>query len=342
MNRVIIFAPNWLGDAVMALPAITDVRRGLPHGIVAVAARRSVAPLFGMVPAVDHVITIAKGARPLFFRVRADCSADRHERRPRFDAAIILPNSLHSALVAFRAGIPERWGYRSDCRGPLLTRPVDPAPAGTHQIDCYQGLVNALGFPQVAAEPRLEVSAEVRDAAAALLTQAGWDGRQGLAALAPGAAYGSSKRWSPESFAALARALSADALLPILVGSAADLATGSEIEAALEGATKILNLIGQTDLPTLAGVLASARLTVSNDSGPAHLAAALGVPVTTLFGPSDERIVAPRPARPDRPAAVVTHPVWCRPCWLRECPLDHECMRGIRVDAVLNAARRMA
>ena len=103
-----------------------------------------------------------------------------------------------------------------------------------------------------------------------------------------------------------------------------------------------MNLIGKTDVPTLAGVLTAARMLVANDSGALHLAAAVGTPVTAIFGPTDERITAPRPAHPSRSAAVVlTHPVWCRPCGLRECPLDHACMRGIEVTAAVDAAMRV-
>ena len=341
MNHVIIFAPNWLGDAVMALPAIADVRRASPDAAIAVAARRSVAPFFEMVPEVDEVITIEGGARPLLFRLRGDREARGHTPNPRFDTAILLPNSFRAALIALRAGIPERWGYRSDFRGPLLTRAVDRAPAGTHQIDSYQRLVQALGFPQVPAEPRLEAPADAKAAAACLLADAGWDRRTPIAVLAPGAAYGVSKRWPPASFAALARAMVGDGLWPVMVGGTADIPTGRDIETALDGCNTVLNLIGRTDLSTLAGVLAGARVLVSNDSGPMHLGAALGVPVTALFGPTDERLVGPRSARGSRPSVVLTHQVWCRPCWLRECPLDHGCMRGIRVDEVFEAARRM-
>jgi lipopolysaccharide heptosyltransferase II len=330
VQHVIIFAPNWLGDAVMALPAIADVRRGSPDAAIAVAARRSIAPFFEMVPEVSRVIIIEKGIRPLLHPFRGDG-----------EVAILFPNSFRAALIALRAGIPERWGYRSDCRGPLLTRAVDRPPAGTHQIDSYQRLVHALGFPRLPAEPHFELPAHARAAAARLLEEAGWDGRTPIAALAPGAAYGVSKRWPPASFAALAGELAAAGLRPIMVGSTADVATGRDVESALGGAGTVLNLIGRTDLPTLAGVLATARVLVSNDSGPMHLGAALGVPVTALFGPTDERVVGLRAARRSQPSVVVTHHVWCRPCWLRECPLDHDCMRGISVKQVFEAARLM-
>ena len=318
MNRLVIFAPNWLGDAVMALPAVADVRRASPGVTIAVLARPAVAELFGMVPEVDEVID-EKGVGSLF------------------ETALLLPNSFRSALLARRAGIPERWGYRADCRGPLLTKAIDRAPARIHQVESYQRLVRALGYPNGPGEPRITVTDEVRAAAARALRDAGWDGAP-IVACAPGAAYGGAKRWPPKYFAELARSLAGDGVRPVLVGSAADAATGREIESALADQPVVLNLIGRTGVPTLAGVLAIARALVSNDSGAMHLGAAVGTPITAVFGPTDERVTSPRSiARTE----VLTHPAWCRPCGLRECPLDHRCMHGVRVDLVAASARRM-
>jgi heptosyltransferase-2 len=324
VNRIIIFAPNWLGDAVMALPAIRDVRRGAPGATVAVVARRSIARLFDLVHEIDEVVADRDGDLLSVLRQTAEP----------FDAAILLPNSFRSALTALRAGIRERWGYRTDLRGPLLTRAVDRAPAGMHQVARYQQLVRGLGFPNGSAVPSLEVDANAREAAARLLQTAGWDGATPLVALAPGAAFGSAKRWPSERFAALARALVGDGVRIILVGSMADASTGRAVESALGDSSSVLNVIGQTELPTLAGLLARTRALVSNDSGAMHLGAALGVPVTAVFGPTDERLTAP----PN--AVVLSHSVWCRPCHLRRCPIDHRCMRGVQVDAVLHSARR--
>jgi heptosyltransferase-2 len=176
----------------------------------------------------------------------------------------------------------------------------------------------------------------VRAAGERLLVDAGWNGSSPLVALAPGAAYGGAKRWPPESFAQLAAALAGDGVMCLLVGSAADANTAREVKAA-SPLVRTLDLVGRTDLPTLAGVLTHCRTLVTNDSGAMHLAAAAGVAVTAVFGPTNER--ATRPLGPAH--VVVTHPVWCRPCMLRECPIDHRCMRGVRVAAVLDAARRM-
>jgi len=332
MTRLLIVAPNWLGDAVMALPAIADVRRGSPDARIAVVGPPAVASLFRMVRDVDDVLE--KGAVPLF-----PGEAPKKGYGPFFDAALLLPNSFRSAFDVARGRIPERWGFRSDGRRLLLTHAVPRPPSGTHQVDCYQHLVQALGFPNGVREPRLTVTPELRAAGARALVDGGWDGTAPLVALAPGAAFGGAKRWPPEYFADLIGGLARDGVRSVLVGSAADEPTVRDILSALgPGRSSPLNLVGRTDVPTLAGLLTCARALVTNDSGAMHLAAAVGVPVTAVFGPTDERLTAPRATAAH---AVLTHPVWCRPCMLRECPLDHACMRGVAVDAVADATRRM-
>jgi heptosyltransferase-2 len=332
-HRLVIVAPNWLGDAVMALPAVADVRTGWPDTSLTVAARSTIAPLFAMVPGVNAVLTL-------------DSRGTRLPERE-FDAALLLPNSFHAALVALKARIPERWGYRTYGRGPLLTRAVARSAARPHQVHEYQQLVAALGFVNGSSSPHLPASAANVDRGAAALESLGWDGRVPLVALAPGAAYGGAKRWPAVSFAELATALGSDGVATVMVGAAADAAVGAEVIAAAgTGARWLLNLIGRTDLPALAGVVMNCRAVVANDSGVMHLAAALGVNVTAIFGPTDERVTSPRPGvegTPDTPSeqiAILTHPVWCRPCRLRECALDHRCMRGVGVQAALDATRR--
>jgi heptosyltransferase-2 len=343
VDRLVILAPNWLGDAVMALPAIADVRRAAPDATIVVAARPAIAPLFRLVPAVNETIVLERPVSIVNVARWRELAAEIGGQG--FDTALLLPNSIHAALLARRAGIPNVWGYRTDWRGALLTRAIHRT-SGLHQVEYYQQLVHALGFPNGPIEPRLVVTAEARAAAAHLLTEAGWDGASPLVALAPGAAYGGAKRWPPASFAELARALSADGVRILMIGSGADAATGGEVARAFHGDPEsvalhsgraaIIDVMGRTDLPTLAGVLARCRALVTNDSGAMHLAAAVGVSVTAVFGPTDEHATRPMGDAHE----VLIHRVWCRPCMLRECPIDHRCMRGIGVAAVLDAARR--
>lgn len=324
--RVVVFAPNWLGDAVMALPAIADVAAAEATGVLDVAARPSVAPLFAMVPRVAR--TIALGGEPASVRTLAE---------GRYDAALLLPNSFNTARLARSAGIPERWGYRADFRSLLLTRGVT-RPERVHQSEFYRHLVRELGYAPAPDRALLHVDEPHRIGGRQLLEREGWNGRAHLVALAPGAAFGGAKRWPAASFAAVVDELSRDGVCAVVVGSTADGGAARDV-LALMRTGQAINLVGRTDLPTLAAVLSHCRALVTNDSGAMHFASALGVPVTAMFGPTREHETHPNgPA----PHVVLTHSVWCRPCMLRECPLTQRCMTGIGVDQVVEATRRLA
>jgi len=319
--RLLVFAPNWLGDAVMALPALSELRAHLPEAAIDVAARASVAPLFTMVPTVNGVVALDRGPDRL--------------RQGQYEAALLLTNSFNTARVAWRAGIPERWGYRRDFRTLLLTKSLTP-PTRVHQTEYYRHLVRALGFGgDSPVEPRIELTESHREAGAALLHEQGYTGRVPLIAVAPGAAFGGAKRWPASSFAALIDGLMNDGLRSVLIGAPADRTAATEVVMAAQSSPAPLNLVGQTDLPTLAGVLAKCHSLVTNDSGAMHFAAALGLPVIAMFGPTREQETHPS----GRNHAVLTHDVWCRPCMLKECPLTHRCMTGITVRDVLAATR---
>jgi heptosyltransferase-2 len=322
-ERLLVFAPNWLGDAVMALPAIADVRRARPDTVIDVAARPSIAPLLMLMPGIDRGVTIGP-ANDSTSTVRAG----------RYDAALLLPNSFKSAWIARRADVPERWGYRTDCRSALLTRSFPP-PVRVHQAEYYQRLTTALGFAPGPLEPRLVVPEEVRVRGATCLAGHGWDQRAPLMAVAPGAAYGGAKRWPAERFAAVIDTLAQEGVRAVLVGAAADVPTGREVVSNLRSEPPI-DLIGATDLPMLAAILVHCRGLVTNDSGAMHVASALGVNVTAVFGPTNEHET--RPLGSGRLSVVHSH-VWCRPCMLRECPLTHRCMTGVTPDRVVNEAR---
>jgi heptosyltransferase-2 len=177
------------------------------------------------------------------------------------------------------------------------------------------------------------------------LISSGWDPAVPLVAIAPGAAYGGAKRWPPAYFAELIDGLAADGVQCVMIGAAGDAATANDVARAFQARDRgperaaLLDLVGRTDLATLAGVLANCRTLVTNDSGAMHLAAAIGIPVAAMFGPTNDLATNPRTPNPESRTTVLTHPVWCRPCMLRECPLDHRCMRGIGVATVLEAAR---
>lgn len=329
-RRLLVLAPNWLGDVVMALPLVSDLRRAWPDTTIVVAARASVAPLFAMVSAVDDVVTL--GHEDDVARLRDG----------RFEAALLLPNSFSSAWLVTRAHVPERWGFARDLRSPILTKAIRRPRNYGHQAEYYQALGTALGIPAGPPFASIAVSADVRAAAHNLLRASGVAERRPFVVFAPGAAYGRAKQWPPRYFAELATQFEADNVATVLIGAKGDVAACAEVAQH----ARAVDLAGRTDLPTLAGLLAEARAVVANDSGAMHLAAAVGAPVTAIFGPTNERRTSPLRAGPDAPAPIiVSTDVWCRPCMLRECPIDHRCMTRIsatRVHAATAAHTRSA
>ncbi len=334
-RRVLVMAPNWLGDSVMALPAVQTLRDHLPQAHVIVAARPSVAPLYAMVPGVDAVVRLeARGGLSHLGQWRRDAARLAEER---LDLAVLLPNSFLSAWTVAQANIPERWGFATDLRGRYLTRAFRRPAQSLHQADYYLALLTAAGLSPSERVARVVVPQTALDVAAALVPAGTY------VVLAPGAAYGRAKQWPPERFAALARTLwRGRGVASVLVGAGGDAAAGVELRRALgEGpggddtAAAMVDLIGKTDLPALAAVLAGARAVVANDSGAMHLAGAVGAPVVAIFGPTNEQQTAPLRAALDAPPHhLAIHHVWCRPCMLRECPLGHMCMRGVSTDDV--------
>ena len=321
--RLLVRAPNWLGDAVLSLPAVRDVRRNFPGSRIEILARPWVAPLYGAVSEVDAV------------RESRGVGADAIAVRGAFDAAVILPNSFASALSVWRAAIPQRWGYATDLRGPLLTRHprVPAAVRGRSQVYYYRAMLAGVGLdvsPEADASLRCPEDWTARGSA--LLGGGGgpWIG------LNPGASFGPAKRWAPERYAAAGELLArrTGARIAIL-GGADERALGEAIAAGMRAPVRVL--CGQTTLPELVGVLSRLRLLVTNDSGPMHVAAALGVPLVAVFGPTDWRETAPVGGR----HRVVREPVPCSPCLLRECPIDHRCMKRIPVDRIVSEARSL-
>jgi heptosyltransferase-2 len=315
-----------LGDAVMALPAMASVRAAYPAAHLAVAAIPAIAPLFleDTSARPDEVITL---------NVEREVS---QLREGRYDAIVLLPNSFRSAWNARRATIGGRWGFAAGFRSPLLTRRVKRPGGHLHQADYYRALVAGLGMTADAELPRVRVRARTGQRAAAVLADAQIPESAAIVGLAPGAAYGHAKRWPPPRVAELiARLVRERDAVCVMVGAAGDREAGREIESLLPAGVRAVNLIGRTDLRVFAGVLARCRSFVSNDSGAMHLAAALGVPVTAIFGPTDERATAPLGNHD-----VLLHPVFCRPCMLRECPIDHRCMKRIGVDRVFDSVSR--
>lgn len=338
---VLVFSPNWLGDAVMALPALADVRRQFPAARLVVAARESVASLYGLTPGVDAVVPLEWTGRALALgRRRRDL---RRLRAVRADVAILMPNSFASAWMAMRAGVRDRWGYAADLRRPLLSRAVAPPAVRRHQAEYYRCLVRALGVENRATEPEITVPDALVASARGLLQARGWDGARPLVAVAPGAAYGTAKRWPPAHYARLISTLVSErGAYCVLIGGPADRETTGWVRGLVgaEARASVADLAGATTLETLTGVLRLADACVSNDSGAMHVAGAVGVPLVALFGPTRERETAPLTRVGARAEVLINH-VWCRPCMLRQCPIDHRCMTGLAPDRVAAGVARV-
>jgi heptosyltransferase-2 len=315
---VVVLAPNWLGDAIMALPAIRDVCGHFAGRPVSIAARPSIAAVFRAVPGIDRIIVLERGQEP---------------SQLQGDVGILLPNSFRSAWILKKAGIKDRWGYRSDFRGPLLTRSV-PKPKGRVSFpEYYSNLVRQLGVATGPLTAQLHVPAATRAAALSLLERHGWQPGQRLVGIAPGAAGGHAKRWSPKRYAELTRLLTDAGVACVILGRSEDRDAARDI--------KGIDLIGQTDLTMLMGVVSWCEVVVANDSGAMHLAGGLGVRVVGIWGPTDERYSIPvTPHEDARTVAAISESAFCRPCFLADCPIDHRCMKRISTARVHDAVRR--
>jgi heptosyltransferase II len=314
-ERILVRAPNWLGDVVLSLPALRDLARNHPRARLEVLARPAVAELYGAVPEVH-------GAR-----LSTDLRGDAAAVRGAFDLGVLFTNSFGSALALRLGGVPQRWGYGTEGRGPLLTRRarVPAAVRGRSQVYYYRAMLAGLGL-RVSAEPdaSLHAPAHWLEAADRLLGPGAWVG------LNPGAAYGAAKRWPAARFAAVGDALAGSTGAQVAVlGTGAERPLADEVAAAMRHPARVL--AGETRLAELVGVLARLDVLVTNDSGPMHVASALGTPVVAVFGPTDERETAPAgPAE----ARLAREPVPCAPCGLRACPIDHACMRRVGAERV--------
>jgi heptosyltransferase-2 len=333
--RVMIRATNWLGDAVMSLPAIRVIRETLPHAHLAVVARPWVGDLYAREKAIDRVIPYT--AKSLVEK-RAFAKRLRVER---FDAAILLQNAFDAALMAWMAAIPRRIGYNRDGRGLLLTDAVrvpEPGDIPRHERFYYLEMLRRIGmierFPECETI-RLDGAA---DACAAGLRRMAELGIEGPAVgVSPGAAYGNAKRWFPERFAESARILASEACGRVLLfGSAAERDLCEQVARSISS-SPVRNLAGETKLTEFIELAAACRVFLTNDSGAMHVASALGVPTVAVFGATDDVTTGPTGAN----AKVVREHAECSPCLLRECPIDHRCMTRVSAARVVEAARKL-
>jgi len=336
--KLLVRATNWMGDAVMSIPALEAIRGRWPQAEIAILARPVVAELYAGQGFADRVLVFDHAGRHRGVWGRARLAAEL--RRERFDIALLLQNAFEAAWLVWRARIPVRIGYNRDARGFLLTRALDvpqPGEIPAHESFYYLELLRRAGWIErlgPRGEIRLRIEADAREQAEDVLRRAGARAGALRIAFAPGASYGSAKCWLPERYAELADRLIAefDADV-ILFGTAAERSIVQRIVAAMRH--RPVALVGETRAGELPALLAQCRLFIGNDSGAMHVAAAAGLPVVGIFGPTDAAGTAPV----TRQFRLVREPVSCSPCFLRHCPVDHRCMRRVEVNAVYEAAR---
>lgn len=310
--RILVRSSNWLGDAVMSVPAVRRIKRGRPDAYLAVLTWSKLGDFWKSLPEVDEVISIEP--RESVYRVAKKI-------RGRFDAAILMPNSPRTGLEVWLAGVPRRVGYHRPWRDFLLNQfirqPLAPRPI-SHQSNHYLYLAERIGAdideplpPLAPAEPEFNIGG-----------------------LCPGAEYGPAKRWP--HFGDVAKRLSEEFGLHWLIfGTSEELSLGHELAKQLGSAAT--DLTGKTNLSELMQSLRRCRLLLTNDTGTMHLAAYLGVPTVSVFGSTEPGLTGPI----GEGHIVLRHHVECSPCFLRECPLDFRCMNAVTVAEVVAAASRM-
>jgi lipopolysaccharide heptosyltransferase II len=336
--KILVRATNWIGDAIMAIPALRAVRARFPEARIAIVARPYVADIYRGQKICDDLIPYdPKGVHAVLSgRERLA----RELRAKEFDIALLLQNAFDAAWLAWRAGIPERIGYARDGRSLLLTKRIPVPKRGEippHEQFYYLELLRRTGWIESLPSEsfvRLDITEDQRRRAEQTLSAAGARHNVLRIAIGAGASYGSAKCWPPERFASFVNRfrLHTDAEV-IFFGTASEQMVSEAIAAGIEGPS--ISLVGKTEIVDLPALLSRCQIFVGNDSGAMHVAAAVGLPVVAIFGPTDPQGTAPITSR----CTVVQERPYCSPCFLRRCPIDHRCMTAVTPDAVESAAR---
>ena len=322
IGSLAIRLPNWLGDTVMAEPAVRALRRAHPAARVLLAGPW--ATVFSGQGMADTLVTYPRawGGR---------LAAADVVRRFAPDTAVVLPNSLESALAAWYWGSARRIGFDTGGRGIALTDALPLPDPRLHQIDEYLLLARRCDAPTEGTQPRLSApgdDAPERTEARALLADAGVPRGRPSVGVHLGAAYGPAKTWPAERVIDFCRTIDAAGVAAVLLGTSDEAAVAADIAAAAPATV----LAGRDRPALLPALLTELDALVAGDTGVAHFAAALGTPVVTLFGPTDPALSAPRGC-----AVALTNPVPCAPCFYRVCPIEHPCLRGLAAERVRDA-----
>jgi heptosyltransferase-2 len=329
--KIVVRAPNWIGDAILSMPALASLPKNFPDAKIWVCASEWTRGIFDPLDWIQGTISLSN--KNSFPKIRLEA---QELKKHAFDIGILFTNSFGSALLFSLAKIPERWGYARDGRHILLTRSLRTSPleAPRHHLHYYLSLISRLGLKTAPAELDFTLTEKAVSQAKKLLQSLSVDTKKPIYILSPGASYGPSKRWPALFFARLASLLQTHHGAQILIiGSETDTEIARSIAALMSNPP--IDLTGKTTLPQLAGLISQSSLFITNDSGPMHLANALRVPVIAIFGPTDPRITGPY----QKPSKVFQEYVPCWPCSYRECPFEHQCMTQISPESVLEESQ---
>jgi len=333
IKKVLVAAPNWIGDAVLALPAIARVRELFPASRITISGLPHICELFRESPYVNDM-RIYSGSL---------LSTVSDIKKCGFDLAILLPNSFRTALIVYLARIPLRCGYNRDGRGIMLNMAikVDARTKKLPQTEYYMNIVNYIfGDGVFSGEQKrkewLHLSQGELQHANEILHNFNIPSGSLIIGINPGAAYGSAKRWHPERFALLCRTLVNTHNAKVIVfGSQQEMNIAAEIVNLSQ--VPVISMAGKTSIRELMSLIKQCSIFVTNDSGPMHIAAALNIPIVAIFGSTDPEKTGPM----GNNHIVIKKDVDCSPCFKRKCPTDLKCMDLITVDDVLKGVERI-
>ncbi len=337
--RILVRAPNWIGDAVMCEPALRGLRSLFPNAEITLLAKPAIAELFIGYTGIDRRLVYAD--RGIHAGLSGKWALAGLLRRHQFDLAVLFQNAFEAALITWLAGIRRRYGYVTDGRAFLLTDPVARPDRATlvHQVHYYWDLLKPLGVTGSPSVPMLAVSDDETRAMDERLGDLGVGPDDLIIGVNPGSTYGSAKRWLPERYAEAALRVSRQIeqqqgrpVSVVILGAKGEEELGYSVAERLTVRSVVLS--GRTNIRELMAVTKRCTILLTNDTGPMHMAAAFAVPVVAVFGPTDWKTTAPY----GQEASIVRQPVDCAPCLLRECPIDHRCMTGVTVEMVTQAA----
>jgi heptosyltransferase II len=315
-KRILIRMPNWVGDLVMATPLLTDLRTFFPEARITALCRGKVGQLLAQDRDIDELLIL---------------SAEEKIEQTAWDIGILCTNSWSSAWQFWRWRVRRRIGFKKDLRQLLLTDGL-PLPENRerhHQVQTLKALLSPLGLPISSTSPRLHLLPEEIAAAKERLGSLGVTSTTKLVGINPGAAYGSAKCWLPDRFAQVTRKLLEEPRTAVVYfGDPSQVDLVKQICAGIQG--QLINFAGSTTLRELAALLSCCDVVLTNDSGPMHMAAALGVPLLALFGSTNAIKTGPY----GQPQNIIHKHVECSPCYLKSCPVDFRCMKRIAADEV--------